>query len=281
MLLTIDSAGQVLSQFTTDCPERGVTEVALTMGISKSKAHALLSSLTHVGLLRRTHHGRYRLGWRVLSLNRVLSETTEFHRHARPVMDALGERCGEVVHLGVLDDGQVMYVDRIKGRHAVQIDGASLGKQLEAHCSAVGKVLLANTTPDELQASISHHGLPQITPRTITDRAVLERELGEVRRRGFALEQGEAVADVSCVAAPITAPGPIVVAAISIAAPSYRFTHRREVYTQMIVRAGMFVSQRLARAEEEIAREAHAEIAAAVADGHQLAEPLLGSGVSG
>src|ERR1700735_3115428 len=115
MLLTIDCAGQVLPQFTKDCPERGVSEIALAMGISKSKAHALLSSLSHVGLLRRTQHGRYRVGWRVLSLNRVLAETTDFHRYARPVMERLGDRCGEIVHLGVIDDGQVMYGDRIKG----------------------------------------------------------------------------------------------------------------------------------------------------------------------
>lgn len=255
MLLTIDCAGQVLSQFTADSPERGVTEVALAMGISKSKAHALLSSLSAVGLLRRTQHGRYRVGWRVLSLNRVLAETTDFHRYARPVMEALGERCGEVVHLGVIDDGQVMYVDRIKGRHAVQIDVSKLGNRLWAHCSAVGKILLANLPHGSLDAVIEQHGLPALTSRTITDRDTLCAQLIDVRQRGLAFEHGEAVDDVSCVAAPIVAPGPIVVAAISMAAPTFRFEQRRSVYAQAIARAGAYVSQCLSRAEAEAARE--------------------------
>ena len=135
MLLTIDSAGQVLSMFTSEDPERGVTEVAVAIGVSKSKAHALLASLTTVGLLRRTERGRYRVGWRVLSLNRVLAETTDFHRHARPVLLTLGHKFGEVVHLGTLDDGKIVYVDRVKGTSAVQIDASALGSRLNAHCT--------------------------------------------------------------------------------------------------------------------------------------------------
>jgi DNA-binding IclR family transcriptional regulator len=224
------------------------------LGVSKSKAHALLASLATVGLLRRTQHGRYRLGWRVLSLNQVLSDTTDFRRYAHPVLHQLGERCGEVVHLGVLDDGQVMYVDRIKGHQAVTIDVSSLGNRLWAHCSAIGKVLLAHLTPDALDAVLDRHGLPVMTPRTITDRSALEAELADIRRRGFASEIGEAVPDVSCVAAPIVSPGPSVVAAVSLAAPSYRLEARRDVYLQAIVRAGAYVSRRLAKAEEELAK---------------------------
>lgn len=260
MLLTIDCAGQVLAQFTKDCPERGVSEIALATGISKSKAHALLSSLSHVGLLRRTRHGRYRVGWRVVALNSVLAATTEFHRYARPVMERIAASCGEVVHLGVLDEGQVMYVDRIRGRHAVQIDVSALGNRLPAHCSAVGKMLLATLSPYALHGVIERHGLPALTPRTITDRAALDRELAETSRRGIATEEGEAVDGVSCVAAPIIAPGPNVVAAISIAAPEFRFEQRRAVYSRAVARAGAYVSQCLTRAEEERLGEAQAPL---------------------
>ena len=266
MLLTIDCAGRVLGLFTKANPERGVTEVALKLGVSKSKAHALLASLAAVGLLRRTQHGRYRVGWRVLSLNRVLSETTDFHRYARPVMQQLGAKCGEVVHLGVLDDGQVMYVDRIKGRHAVQIDASALGNRLNAHCSGVGKMLLAHLSPDALDAVIERHGLPRMSPRTITDRAALDAELADIRRRGFSLDRGEVISDVWCCAAPIVAPGPSIVAAISMAAPAYRFQARKDVYCQAIVRAGSYVSQRLARAEDELARAEEERVRRAMAD---------------
>jgi DNA-binding IclR family transcriptional regulator len=249
MLLTIDSAGQVLSLFTNEHPERGVTEVAVALQVSKSKAHALLSSLTTVGLLRRTERGRYRVGWRVLSLNRVLAETTDFRLHARQVMQTLGGRYGELVHLAALDDGQVVYVDRIRGTRAVQIDDSSLGARLPAHVSAVGKALLASLSREHRDELFTRHGLEPRTARSITDRDVLEAELEQVRVRGYASEHGEAIDDVSCVAAPIVAPGPITVAAISISAPSYRFQERKAVYSQAVVRAGLYVSQRLAEIE--------------------------------
>jgi DNA-binding IclR family transcriptional regulator len=250
MLLTIDSAGRVLSLFTNEHPERGVTEVAVALAVSKSKAHALLASLTTVGLLRRTERGRYRVGWRVLSLNRVLSETTDFHRQARPVMQTLGRRFGEMVHLGALDDGKVVYIDRIKGTAAVQIDASALGERLSAHCSAVGKAQLAHMPKALLDEMIERHGLPALTPRTIVDRATLDEELESIRWRGFATERGEALPEISCVAAPIFAPGPVCVAAISIAAPSYRFQAHKDLYRQGIVRAGLYITRRLCEVQE-------------------------------
>jgi DNA-binding IclR family transcriptional regulator len=164
----------------------------------------------------------------------------------------LGRRFGEMVHLGALDDGKVVYVDRVKGTAAVQIDASALGSRLNAHCSAVGKVLLASLSPAMLEAVIERHGLPALTARTITDRNALDEELANVRRRGFAIERGETIGDVACVAAPIVAPGPIVLASISIAAPSYRFNERKDLYCHAIVRAGHYISQRLTEAEHGV-----------------------------
>jgi DNA-binding IclR family transcriptional regulator len=253
MLLTIDSAGDVLSLFTKDVPEHGVTEVAQALGLSKSKAHQLLASLADVGLLRRTPQSRYRVGWRVMTLSHVLAETTDFQQYARPVLAKLGEHCGELVHLGVLDDGEAMCLDRVDGRQAVRIEVSSLGNRLWAHCNGVGKVLLASLEPDALDIVIERHGLPRLTARTITSRKALDRELEAIRRRGFAIESGEAVPEVSCVAAPIVSPGPRVVAALSMSVPTHRFEARKDIYNRAIVRAASYVSRQLARAEETAA----------------------------
>src|ERR1700751_4845932 len=127
MLGTVLNAGRVLDLFTSETPERGVTEVAEALGIPKSRAHALMSSLAHVGLLRRTAEGRYRLGWRVLALGRILTETTEFRAEARRAMEELSGRFGETVHLATLDDGVVVYVDKIEGTRAVRIAVSAVG----------------------------------------------------------------------------------------------------------------------------------------------------------
>lgn len=254
MLLTIESAGRVLSMFTSESPEHGTTEVALAIGISKSKSHALLMSLTSVGLLRRTGRGRYQVGWRVLSLNRVLAETTGFHRHARPVMRALGGQFGERVLLGALDDGKVVCVDRLQEAAPSGGRAAPPGSHAHAHAGAIGKVLLAYSSPGALEQVISRHGLPALTSRTIIDPDALRNQLAAVRRRGFAVDRDEESDDRSCVAAPISIPGPVVVAAIAIAAPSERFRAREQIYQQAVVRAGRFVSQQLAAAEARSAR---------------------------
>lgn len=272
MLLTIDSAGAVLSLFSRSNPERGATEVALALGVSKSKAHSLLISLTAVGLLRRTQHGRYRLGWRLLALNQVLFDTTDFRAFTGPVLQQLAQHTGELLHLSVLDGGQVVFVDRVEGRHAVSIDASAVGNRAPAHCTAVGKVLLAHQTPDGLSAAIERHGLPRLTTRTITDRRALEAELEGIRRRGFATELGEAMEGLACIAAPIVSPGPSVVAALSIAAPSNRLAARRDVYLQAVVRAGTYVSRCLLNSREELAERQYAGI------DHGLAEHVTVAG---
>jgi IclR family KDG regulon transcriptional repressor len=244
VLLTIESAGRLLDLFTPLSPERGVTEVAAELGVSKSKAHALLASLTAVGLLRRTDGGRYRLGWRVLGLSRVLELTTEFHRHARPIMRALHTRFGETVHLAALDGGQVVYVDRLEGVRSARIAASSVGSVLPAHCSAVGKVLLAGLAPDALQRLL-HDPLETLTPFTMTDPGQLVGELEHVRLRGYAVEHQEAVLEVSCVAAPIVATGPRVVAAISMSVPSSRFEGHEDSLRRAVVLAGQHISRRL------------------------------------
>lgn len=249
MLLTINSAGRLLDLFTAQTPERGVTEVAVELGVSKSKSHALLASLTEVGLLQRTPVGRYRLGWRVLTLNRVLGETTEFRRHARPTMEALHRRVRQTVNLAALYDSQVIYVDRVVGPESVRPTASAVGSVLPAHCSAIGKVLLAHLGVAQLDQLVAEQGLPSLTANTITDFATLQRELALVRQRGVAVEREEAVRGVSCVAAPIVAPGPSVVAAISVSVEAATFACHEDAFRRAVSMAADRIGRRLREAD--------------------------------
>lgn len=244
MLLTIDNAGRVLDLFTTDVHERGVTEVALELGVSKSKAHALLSSLARVGLLRRTPTSRYRLGWRVLRMNRALDESTDFRDAARPVMRVVHERFGETVHLGTLDDGRVIYVDRRIGR-AGSSHPSAVGMLVPAHATALGKVLLASLRPAALSDVLERRGLAACTPNTITDATRLVEELESVRLRGFATEREESVPGLACVAAPIVATGPHIVAAVSMTVPTERFDAHALTFQRAVVLAAHHISRAL------------------------------------
>lgn len=245
MLGTVRKVARVLDLFSAERPEWGVTEVARALGIPKSTAHALLDTMCRIGLLRKTPHCRYRLGWRVLALHRVLMETTEFRAEAVPVMQGLVARYGETVHLAALDDGQVVYVEKLEGTRAVRVAVSRVGARLPAHCSAVGKVLLAFRPWEEVQDIVRVQGLPAFTPRTITSLHELRVELGRVREQGYAIDQEEVMADLCCVAAPIRDYTGSVVAAMSLSVPAYRFHQYRDEYRRAIVQATRQVSENL------------------------------------
>ena len=103
MLGTLARAGAVLDLFTTEEPEWGVTATAHRLRIGKSLAHDVLASLAAIGLLQRVGHGRYRLGWRTVTLASVLLRTSELKTHARPVVRDLAERQGLTVSLAAWD----------------------------------------------------------------------------------------------------------------------------------------------------------------------------------
>jgi len=245
VLLTVRNVGRILDLYSVETPERGPTEVAAELGMGKSKAHLLLSSMAEIGLLRRVAGGRYRAGWRALELERIVRDTAPFRPIAHAVADRLARHCGETVHVAALDAGQVVYVDRLRGPRAVQIPVSEIGATLPAHCSGVGKVLLAHLDPGEIDAILDRHGLTAFTASTITDRDALYAELPRVRRDGVAYDRQEVVEGLACVAAPIFDRDGPVVAAMSISAPLERFAGSEAAYRSAVVRAARAVTERL------------------------------------
>jgi DNA-binding IclR family transcriptional regulator len=245
MLKTVRNAGQVLDLFDGENPERGATEVAALLCMPKSQAHALLSTLSEIGLLRKTPQRRYRVGWRVLAMGRVLSESTEFRRPARRLMAQLATQFGETVHLAALEGDRVVYIERFEGTHAVRIAVSSVGSMLPAHCSGVGKMLLAHMPPDRMEAIVADAELQAFTPATITDPELLATELAEVRRRGVAYDREEVLPEVCCVAAPIAQPPGETVAALSITAPAHRFAARQDHFELAVTRGADMITRYL------------------------------------
>lgn len=113
---------------------------------------------------------------------------------------------GGVVHLAGLRAGEVVYLDRIAGHRGVEGVDSVVGAVMPAHCTALGKVLLASLLLDRARATVVRHGLPWWTPGTITSAPVLIEERDVVRSRGLATDRGETVRHVRCVAAPVLGP---------------------------------------------------------------------------
>ncbi len=245
MLQTVGNVGRVLDLYDPDTPELGVTEVAVALDMGKSKAHLLLSSMAEIGVLQRVHGGRYRIGWRALQLDRIAAETTPFRLPGRSAAVALARRTGETIHLAALDGGKVVYVDRMQGDRATTLPLSAIGKRLPAHCSGVGKAMLAHLPAQDVDAYLERHGMERFTRTTITDVRKLHRELEEIRRTGVAYDREEVVPGLACVAAPIRDADAVVVAAISISGAVARQREHADEYRRLALGAVASIEKRI------------------------------------
>jgi IclR family transcriptional regulator, KDG regulon repressor len=245
MLQTIQKAGELLALFDRDHTEWGVREVAEKLKMAKSSTHDLMASLAKLGFLNKTEANRYRLGWRLVTLSEILLATTELRKEARPVMEDLATQYQETIHLAVLDDTQAVYVDKLEGRQAVRVELTSLGARLYAHCSSLGKVLLAYSSEEEVKRIVQTAGLPHFTPNTITDEEELLQTLAKIRKQGYAYDLEEILPDLCCVGAPIYNHTGQVVAAISMSIPAYRFKRSQTEFRDGVMRAAKTISKRL------------------------------------
>lgn len=200
----------------------GLVEISEALGMQKPTVLRLLMTLVAQRMVERdpeTH--RYRLGLRLLELGSTVKEQLELPKRARPFLEKLSGLTREAVHLCILDDGQVVYVDHVECPQPLRLH-SRLGRRAPVHCTAVGKVLLAHQPPDERRRIIQQWGMKAYTRNTITDYRQLEEQLERVLIEGLAIDREEHEEGVVCVAAPVRDYTRQVVGAINVTAPAFR-----------------------------------------------------------
>ncbi len=245
MIGSIQKSGEVLDLFSTEKPEWGITEISRALNLPKATVSDLLVALCGVGLLHKTSEARYRLGWRVAALNRVLMESSELRTEALRVMQRLVEQCGETVHLAALERGRVVYLAKQEGTRSVQVKLTGVGTELPPHASSLGKVLLCELPWSEVETLIGGRDLHIFTGNTITTLDELKSELAATRERGYGYDIEEAAEELCCVGAPIRNHTGVVVAALSLSVPAYRFYPAKQTFIEALTEAARDVSSRL------------------------------------
>ncbi|MCW3038862.1 MAG: Transcriptional regulator, IclR [Solirubrobacterales bacterium] len=249
MLNTVKKVGPVLELFTVEQPEWRMSDIARALDMPKSSVHSLVTTLSEIGLLSTSAQGRYRLGWNLLSLSERMRDSLDFRQHALPQMEELAKDLRETVLLAALDRAEVVYVERVEGRHPmVRLAGVATGARAPAHCTAVGKVMLAHRDAAEVRMLLTRAGMKAYTKRTITDLDAFEQEMIKVRAAGHALDLQEIVPEIACAAVPITNHYGTVVAAMSVSMPAYRFPTDRAALLSAMNDAALIVSRRIADA---------------------------------
>jgi IclR family KDG regulon transcriptional repressor len=224
-LSSVATAIELLKAFSEDEVEIGISTLAKRLGVAKSTAHRLATTLVSEGLLEQDRAtGRYRLGIALFRLGTLVRRRMNVSEEARPLLFSLREKTNETVHLAILDGTDIMYVYFLESTQAVRMR-SDLGLRKPAYCTAEGQAILAFRPPEVVQEVI-RKGLHPRTPQTITDPDQLVRSLEMVRQKGCAIEDEESEIGVRCVAAPIRNDAGEVVAAVGVAGPVSRLSKK-------------------------------------------------------
>jgi IclR family transcriptional regulator, KDG regulon repressor len=228
----------ILDCFRDIQPQLGVREIARQLELHPSTVGRILVTLTSLGILnqdKETH--RYRMGSKVLKWSSVYTRNIDIRTEARPYLEDLHRVTQETVHLDIPDGVSRICIDRIESPHRLRWV-AHIGERMPYYASASGKVMLAFMPLQQQKSIVKSTTMERLTPHTTTDPKVLFQELEAIKKRGYAISEGERVEGVSCVAAPIFEPTGKLIGGITISGPINRFSEQKiKEYAKLLLRA--------------------------------------------
>lgn len=246
MVKSVDKACylmEVVSEFPDGV---SITELATEVGMYKSTVHRLLTTLMRRGYIEQdTRTGHYKLGYALLDLGMKLLSSIDLRREALPFLQALSARADEVVHLGLLDQGEVVYIEKVESQNTIRMH-SRVGKRVPVHATGLGKAIMAYLPLQETLAIVERYGMPKVTAHTFIDKGMFLKSLEDTRKTGYAMDLEENELGICCVAAPILDSNRRAVAACSVSGPNMRMTPSRLAELAPFVReTGVLISERL------------------------------------
>ena len=254
LVQTIQRVSSILEELGKNPRGISIRDLSLKLKLPKGTTHRLLSSLIYYAYVRQDPNTRnYSLGLKLVELGNLLLSQLDLRQVAEPFLRDLADRTQETVHMVILDQNEIVYVDKIEtDHHTGGLRMASrIGVRNPAHSCAVGKVLLSHLPDQELDFLIKEKGLDKRTENTITDPTQLKEHLKSVRKQGYAIDDEENEKGIRCVAAPIRNEAGKAVAAISLSGPAFRITKKvvQETLKKEVMETAYQISQRLGLTE--------------------------------
>jgi len=202
----------------------GLAELSKLVGLHNSTTFHLAKSMLSLGYVRQEKASkRYRIGRPLFALAASALDEIEMVNVATPVLDELSRETGESSHFSVRMGDAVIVIARTSGPGAFQLTDR-VGVVRPAHCTALGKAILASLQPDQLERFLKRVRLKPSTEKSITEVPVLLREIDEIRRTGVAFDDGEFNLEVRCIAVPVKDFTGNIVGAIGISGPIWRLS---------------------------------------------------------
>ena len=223
----LDRAFQILNVLAEEPGGMGLTDVAERLKLHKSTAHRLIMVLERSRFVEKNAiSGKYHLGSRLMELGLSAVSRLDVYEVARPHLRTLVKETGETAHMAVLREGEVVSLVNAESSQTLRTP-ITVGTRTPAHCTSLGKAMLAFGLPEQVEEFLRNRTLKAYTRKTITSASRLKVELATTRARGYAIDNEEREPGLRCIGAPVWDSTGEVVAAISIAGPMFRITDSR------------------------------------------------------
>jgi IclR family transcriptional regulator, KDG regulon repressor len=221
---SIERAFAIVEEIARNRDGISLAELSKRVGLHSSTTFHLVRTMVGLGYIRQVKDSkRYRVGRGLFALAASAFDENEIVSFALPVLEGLARQTGETAHLAARMNDQVVILARSAGPGALQV-AERAGVVRPAHCTALGKVLLAALTPAEFEQFLARAEMVPHTGKSIVERERLRLEIEDVRRRGIAYDDGELDEEVRCVAAPVRGFSGDVIGAIGISGPIWRLS---------------------------------------------------------
>ncbi len=239
-------AGNILKCLAKGKGAYKISELASLLKLDRSTTYRIILSLEKCQLVEKDQRtGEYSLGVGTLELGSAYLGRVNLIQIARPIMAELAQQTQETVHLAILSDTEILYIDKVDSPRSLGVM-SKVGQRNPVYCTALGKVLLAFQSPEEQARIIKKIELKPFTARTITNKKALRKELQWVRLKEYALDRREIEDDVECIAAPIRDHLGHAVAAISISGPQKKINNPQErIFVKQVLEAAKLISAKL------------------------------------
>jgi DNA-binding IclR family transcriptional regulator len=244
-----------------DCFDRRTGELtawhlARRTGMKLSTLYRYLAMLESNGFIQRLPGGKYALGVRLVELGGHVLHRADIYRYGQPVAEELAAELDLDVHLAQLYEGDVLHLGYgarpadVRTHGALSTTRSKLGERTPAHCTSLGKAMLAYVPTERVESTIRRFGWRPMTTNSISNFGRLSQELDSVRSRGFAIDREEKVAGIHCLAVPVFGCGGRdreAICAVSVTGPGQIFKSSRNIdrISQMVMEYAQLLGSRL------------------------------------
>ena len=250
LINSILRASNVLRCFLGEKSHFKISEIARQLKLDRSTTYRILLSLEKCGLVEKDQKtGEYSLGLSTFEIGNTYLRRMDFIKVSNPIMTELSLKVQETIHLAVISDTEIVYVDKVDSPRTLGVM-SKIGQRAPVYCTALGKVLLAFQPENEQSRIIRKIRLTPLTPRTITSKEKLVEELKAIRKQGYSLDHREIEGEVECIGAPIRDHLGNVIAALSISGPQKKIgTPQERQFVSSVVKATALISSKLGYVE--------------------------------